>query len=143
LIDSKDEGYLWLCMEWGCDDVILRPKNAGLLRARVRQWAMRRRLRDKERRKADQAMTYSQRAAAFSRIIVPLGVAMIAESDFDVLLEMILTEARKFCNADGGTIYLVSDNNTLDFKIVVNVSMNIHYGTKHSGPPPFEPISLK
>lgn len=142
LIDSRDQGHLWRCMEWGCDDAILRPRNSALLRARVRQWVLRRRIREKERAKGEAAMHYSRRAAAFAEIIVPLGVSMISESDFDVLLEMILAEARRFCHADGGTIYLVTERDDLEFKIIVNETMKIHYGAKRKNPPPFEPIPL-
>ncbi len=37
--------------------------------------------------------------------LTQIGVALSAEKNIDRLLEMILSEARKFTNADGGTLY--------------------------------------
>lgn len=142
LLESKGDEQWRQCMDWGCDEAIRRPFNATQLRARLRQWAMRKRQLDEEHGANRKAAEYSRRAAAFAEIIVPLGVAMMAESDFDVLLEMILSEARRFCNADGGTLYLIRNEEMLDFKIIVNKSMNVLFRAKPGEPLPFKPISL-
>jgi HD-GYP domain-containing protein (c-di-GMP phosphodiesterase class II) len=50
-----------------------------------------------------------------------IGVALSAEKDLNTLLEMILTEARHFTNADAGTLYLVDhENRLLRFEILQN-----------------------
>jgi HD-GYP domain-containing protein (c-di-GMP phosphodiesterase class II) len=50
-----------------------------------------------------------------------IGVALSAEKDLNTLLEMILTEARHFTNADAGTLYLVDHENCLlRFEILQN-----------------------
>jgi HD-GYP domain-containing protein (c-di-GMP phosphodiesterase class II) len=50
-----------------------------------------------------------------------IGVALSAERDLNTLLEMILTEARHFTNADAGTLYLVDhENRLLRFEILQN-----------------------
>ncbi len=50
-----------------------------------------------------------------------IGVALSAEKDLNTLLEMILTEARRFTNADAGTLYLVDyENRLLRFEILQN-----------------------
>ena len=55
-----------------------------------------------------------------------IGTALSAEKNLDRLLEMIVDEARKFTNADGGTLYIMSDDEEeLHFAIVQNTSLNI------------------
>ena len=39
-----------------------------------------------------------------------IGTALSAERNLDRLLEMIVDEAREFTNADGGTLYIMSDD---------------------------------
>ncbi len=58
-----------------------------------------------------------------------IGVALSGEKNIDRLLEMILDEARKFTNADGGTIYIKSDDESeLIFAIIENESMGVRMG---------------
>jgi hypothetical protein len=58
--------------------------------------------------------------------LVELGIALSAERNTDRLLEMILVEAKQFYAADGGTLYLTTDDETsLAFKIVRNDSLQI------------------
>ncbi len=58
-----------------------------------------------------------------------IGTALSAENNLDKLLEMILTEARKFTNADGGTLYLMSeDERSLEFTVVQTSSLDIYMG---------------
>ncbi len=61
--------------------------------------------------------------------LVNLGIALSSERDINRLLEMILLEAKEIYNADGGTFYLVSDDeSSLSFEIIVNDSLNIAMG---------------
>jgi transcriptional regulator with GAF, ATPase, and Fis domain len=39
-----------------------------------------------------------------------IGTALSAEKNLDRLLEMIVDEAREFTNADGGTLYIMTDD---------------------------------
>jgi HD-GYP domain-containing protein (c-di-GMP phosphodiesterase class II) len=58
-----------------------------------------------------------------------IGTALSAEKNLDRLLEMIVDEAREFTNADGGTLYIISDDeDELHFAIVQNTSLNIRMG---------------
>jgi sigma-B regulation protein RsbU (phosphoserine phosphatase) len=61
------------------------------------------------------------------RVILPIGIALSAEKDFDRLLESILIQAKSVCNADGGTLYLPEDNR-LKATIMRNDSLNITMG---------------
>ncbi|HVO66896.1 MAG TPA: HD domain-containing phosphohydrolase [Syntrophales bacterium] len=58
-----------------------------------------------------------------------IGSALSAERNLNRLLEMIVDEARGFTNADGGTLYIMSDNEKeLQFAIVQNTSLNVQMG---------------
>ncbi len=57
-----------------------------------------------------------------------IGLALSAERDRDRLMERILLEAKELCHADGGTIYLRTEEETLSFAIVRNDSLSIASG---------------
>ena len=60
--------------------------------------------------------------------LVKIGIALSAEKNLERLLEMIVTEARSFTGADGGTLYIKNDNDELDFKIIQNDSLGVRVG---------------
>lgn len=63
------------------------------------------------------------------RRLAQIGVALSAEKDIDRLLEKILTESRIITRADGGTLYLMSDNESeLEFAFVQNESLGLSMG---------------
>ena len=47
-----------------------------------------------------------------------IGVALSAEHDNNRLLETILLGAKELTNADGGTLYTVTEEGTLKFEIL-------------------------
>jgi GAF domain-containing protein len=51
--------------------------------------------------------------------MVRLGIELGQSKDLDILMEHILTEARRFVNADAGSIYL-RDHETLVFSYAQN-----------------------
>jgi HD-GYP domain-containing protein (c-di-GMP phosphodiesterase class II) len=59
--------------------------------------------------------------------LIKVGMALTAEKDYNRLLELILTEMRKIANADGGTLYILTEG-MLCHKIMQNVSMNVFLG---------------
>ena len=63
------------------------------------------------------------------RRLSQIGAALSAEHNIDRLLELIVEEARRFTNADGGTLYIMSnDERSLHFAIVQNDSLKIRMG---------------
>ncbi|HEY1014007.1 MAG TPA: GAF domain-containing protein [Herpetosiphonaceae bacterium] len=60
--------------------------------------------------------------------IIPIGVALTAERDFGNLLEMILGEARKFCRAEAGSLYLKVEDDQLRPVIAQNERLNLRAG---------------
>lgn len=71
-----------------------------------------------------------------------IGVALSGEHDRDRLLDLILTEAQSLCQADGGTLYLCTDDQQLEFAIVKNSSLGIELGGISTNPVTFPPIHL-
>ena len=61
--------------------------------------------------------------------LIQIGVALSGEKNINRLLEIIVDEARKLTNADAGTLYIMSDDETkLQFAIIQNNSLNIRMG---------------
>ena len=56
--------------------------------------------------------------------VIPIGVALSAEKDFNRLLESLVVEAQAVTNADAGTLYLLEDD-ALRFVILRNTSLGI------------------
>jgi HD-GYP domain-containing protein (c-di-GMP phosphodiesterase class II) len=57
-----------------------------------------------------------------------IGVALSAEHDNNRLLEIILLGAKELTNADGGTLYTVTEDAKLKFEILRTLSLNIAMG---------------
>jgi HD-GYP domain-containing protein (c-di-GMP phosphodiesterase class II) len=75
--------------------------------------------------------------------LAQIGVALSAEKNIDRLLEMIVDEARFFTHADGGALYIMTDDETaLQFAIVQTDSLNIRMGGT-SGKINWPPVSLR
>lgn len=74
--------------------------------------------------------------------ILKIGIALSAEHNIDKLLTMIVEQARGLTNADGGTLYIISDDGSvLEFAIVQNASLKIYMGGKEK-PIKWEPVRL-
>ena len=72
-----------------------------------------------------------------------IGVALSAERDRDRLLEMILLEAKRLCRADGGTLYLRTEDDTLRFAIMRNDSLGIALGGTTGKPIDLAPLPMR
>ena len=59
------------------------------------------------------------------RKLIEVDISLSAERDQERLFENILLEAMKFCNADGGTLYLRTENDSLSFAIMRNGTLGI------------------
>lgn len=61
--------------------------------------------------------------------LVRIGIALSSERNIDALLEMIVDESRRFTEADGGTLYVVSDDGEqLEWKILQSDTMKTRMG---------------
>ncbi len=91
----------------------------------------------------EEEMHNSQRLASdMVNVILPLGLALSAEKDFNRLLERILLEARALCNADAGTLYLRTEDDLLRFAMVYTHSLHIAMGGTTGIEVPFAPLPM-
>ncbi|MCA9532442.1 MAG: GAF domain-containing protein [Myxococcales bacterium] len=74
-------------------------------------------------------------------LLLRIGTALSAERSKDRLIEMILLEAKALCNADGGTLYLRSDD-SLRFAILRSDSLGIALGGSTGKPVDLPPLPL-
>jgi HD-GYP domain-containing protein (c-di-GMP phosphodiesterase class II) len=71
-----------------------------------------------------------------------IGVALSQEKDIARLLEAILIAAKDITNADGGTLYRMTEERTLRFEIMRNESLGMVMGGTSGADIPFYPIHL-
>ena len=72
-----------------------------------------------------------------------IGVALSAERNRERLVETILLEAKRLCNADGGTLYLRTEDDRLRFAIVHNDSLGIALGGTTGRAINFDPLPMR
>ncbi|HUN52388.1 MAG TPA: HD domain-containing phosphohydrolase [Candidatus Sulfotelmatobacter sp.] len=83
----------------------------------------------------------SDQADALKRL-VELGIALSAERNHDRLLERIMVGAMELSNADGGTLYLRTDDDRLRFEIIRNQSLGIAMGGTTGQQVPFPSLVM-
>ena len=71
-----------------------------------------------------------------------VGTALSQERDINALLDKILHAAKHITNADGGTLYRITDGDKLNFEILLNDTLNIRLGGTSGNPITFYPIKL-
>jgi HD-GYP domain-containing protein (c-di-GMP phosphodiesterase class II) len=71
-----------------------------------------------------------------------IGVALSRETNINRLLEAIVIAAKNITNADGGTLYRVTDERTLKFEIMRTDSLGIAMGGSTNVDVPFPPVAL-
>lgn len=111
MLTSLDEAQsITRCIERGAEDHLPKPFDAVLLRARIGSSLERKRVRDRERRYLERIVAEKRRADDLLHGVIPIGVALSGERDFNRLLQRLLEEARRFCGADGGVLFLREDD---------------------------------
>ncbi|MBL27528.1 MAG: hypothetical protein CMM50_08275 [Rhodospirillaceae bacterium] len=118
------------CLDWGADDIVARPINMTLLRARAKNALRLQTMRDSENRQLDNFRRLNE-----------IGIALSAEKNVDRLLEMILLQAKAMTGADGGTIYL-REGDRLKFAIMRTDSLHFALGGTTGREIPFPPLYL-
>ncbi len=86
-------------------------------------------------------MAEGRSTSSFERLI-EIGIALSSERDTNRLMEIILLEAKDMCNADGGTLYLRTEEDGLKFEIMRTDSLNIAMGGTTDKPITFPPLRM-
>lgn len=96
-----------------------------------------------DNRRLDEALIGRREGDRMVRRLIELGIALSSERNIDRLLEMILIEAKGIYNADGGTLYLTTPDETgLSFKIMRNDTLDVALGGTTGKEIPFPPVPL-
>ncbi len=74
--------------------------------------------------------------------IIELGIRISAERDTLHLMETILLAAKELTNADGGTLYLRTEDEQLKFQIIHNDTLKIAWNATTGGESDFPPVPL-
>lgn len=73
--------------------------------------------------------SFTEGQFALTHRLIQIGEALSAEKNIERLLELIVDEARDFACADGGTMYIMScDESELHFSIVQNTTLDTRMG---------------
>ena len=143
MISALDElGSVVRCIEMGAEDYLPKPFDPVLLEARTNACLEKKRFRDQEVEYLSGIEREKERSEKLLNIVIPIGVALSAEKDFNRLLETMLLEAKSLCNADGGTLYLRTEEEQLRFVIMRNDSLNIALGGTTGKEISFPPLAL-
>ncbi|NJN15787.1 MAG: alpha/beta fold hydrolase [Oscillochloris sp.] len=129
-------------VELGADDYLPKPFDPVLLKARISACLFKKHLRDLEVAYLKRIEQERRRADDLLHVVIPIGVALSVEKDFNALLERIVVEAQNLCRADGGTLYLKTEDQRLRFVIVRNRTLNIAMGGASGKDIPFPPLRL-
>ena len=77
-------------------------------------------------------MTLKEKCASLEdrvKRLQEIGLALSTEDDINVIFELIMGEAKNITNADGRTLYMISDDaKTMKFEIMATESMNFAQG---------------
>ncbi len=76
-------------------------------------------------------------------LLYDVGIKLSAERNHDALIEQILVAAKNHCNADGGTIYLVENEDELAFAIMRNDTQGVRLGGTTGRPIEFPPLRIR
>ena len=101
------------CIEMGASDYITHPDHHVLFRARL-QNILQRKLLQEQANTALEAFNEIEKIADDLRLVIlPIGAALSAESEYDRLVARIVSEAQQICNADAGALCLAQDDGML------------------------------
>jgi DNA-binding response OmpR family regulator len=143
MISGLDEAEsVATCIELGAADILSSPFDPVLLRARIDACLENRRLREQEAKHLQQLQAEMEHTDRLVNVVIPIGIALMREPNYDRLLEKILLEAKSICRADGGTLYLRFADKFLNFALVRNDSLKISLGGSTGNPIKFPPLNL-
>lgn len=92
----------------------------------------------------EEAKAFADSQSASLKKLTQVGLALSSEKNMKKLLEMIVSIARDFTNADAGTLYIVDeDEQVLKFEIIQNDTLGTRLGGMGGGEIPLPPVPLR
>jgi HD-GYP domain-containing protein (c-di-GMP phosphodiesterase class II) len=74
--------------------------------------------------------------------LLKISIELSSEENTEILMEMILIAAMTISNADAGSIYMVNQSKEIEFRTIINTSLNMHLGGSSNKPITFPSIPL-
>jgi len=142
-VAAVDEaGRVARALDLGAADYVVGAPDPALLGARLGLRLELKHWREAARLALRRLEAEQKRVEELLQIVIPLGVTLSAETDFNQMLEKILAQAQTLCNADAGTLYWRTDDDRLQFVILRNRSLNLALGGTSGAEIPFAPLPL-
>lgn len=129
-------------LEMGADDYLDELSNPSRVHSRLRPLLERKLLQERLADCTVQLAGLRRLSDDFTKVIVPIGIALSGEKDLDLLIEKILVEAKSVCNADAGTLYLLTEEDSLKFEIMHTDSLKIRLGGSSGSKITIPPLKL-
>ena len=123
-------------------NLILRPLALGICLLGIFALGLSFRSRLNAKKLWRQLEQQRHRSDQLAHFVIPIGLSFAEETDFNRLLERILLEAKSLCNAEGGTLYLVTPDKQLQFSIVINDVLKLAMGGTSAQPVVLSPLDL-
>lgn len=126
----------------GANDWLYVPADPALLKTRCDLAVQQIYLQEQLLSSAESFQEMMRLAKNLRDTILPLGIALTAETDFKRLMERILREAKAICHADAGALFLLSTDNVLRLVLAQYDSLDFDWQSSHESGYPFARISL-
>jgi DNA-binding response OmpR family regulator len=124
------------------DDYLIKPLHPTVLDARVETFRRFKQVCEELLEQRGRIGQLERRVEALVKAVIPIGVNLLATPDFGRLLETILLEAKALCRADGGTLYLRTEDDHLRFVILHTDSLGLAMGGSSGVDITFPPLPL-
>ena len=139
---AEDVPLLTECVAKGAADYLLLPTNATLLQARIQSHLQRKRLQEQALASLEAFNEVEKLADDLRLVILPLGISLSAERNFERLIERFVETAMALCNADAGSLFMRTDDDMLQYAVVRVNSLGIAYGGTSGEEVPFQDLPL-
>ncbi|MDX1414147.1 MAG: SpoIIE family protein phosphatase [Candidatus Promineifilaceae bacterium] len=140
--EEQNLPQLTRCIEDGASDYLLLPVNSTLLKARIQTHLQKKRLQEQAIAALHSFNEVEKLADDLRLVILPLGVALSAERNFDRLVERFVVTAMDLCNADAGTLFMRTDDDQLRYAVVRTRSLDLACGGTTGKPIPYHNLPL-
>jgi DNA-binding response OmpR family regulator len=140
--EKADEAALNSCLQLGAVDAWHWPVDEARLKARLKGCLAIKQHWQLLALNLDLTTRAKQEAERLATSLIDLGVGMVKEKDPLAVMEMILKEAMRITDCEGGTIYMRGLDQTLRFLLVRNDMLDINMGGSTGKPITFPPLKL-
>lgn len=140
--ERADEAALHSCLQLGALEALSWPVDEARLKARLKGCLALKQHWQLLTLNLDLTARAKQEAERLAASLIDLGVGMVKEKDPLQVMEMILKEAMRITDCEGGTIYMRGPDQTLRFLLVRNDMLDINMGGSTGKPITFPPLKL-